>query len=139
VSAAPVKRRGRQGLGQPPFEPTREQRRFVAAMAGTRMTWDEMCQLVLNPRSGKPISKETLGKYFRQELDAGKAKLKAKVAGKWMDAIDKGEQWAVQFALRHICGYRDGEVSVNVGADGETRTSSIQIEFVRPRHRPDDD
>jgi hypothetical protein len=42
--------------------PTDEQRRFVAAMAGVKLTWDEMASLIINPTTNESISKRTLAK-----------------------------------------------------------------------------
>jgi hypothetical protein len=61
--------------GHPPFIPTDDQRRFVCAMAGIRMTWEEIRRLVINPTTGEPITKTTLARAFKRELADGKAKL----------------------------------------------------------------
>ena len=39
-----------------------------------------MVQVVINPQTGEPISKMTLVRYFRQELDAGHTKADTMVA-----------------------------------------------------------
>ena len=37
------------------------------------MPHDKVCQLIISPRTNGPISKETLEKHFRAELDRGMA------------------------------------------------------------------
>lgn len=124
-------------LGHPLFVPTEDQRRFVTAMAGTRMTWDEMCLLIINPTTGRPVSKETLGKYFPDELANGKAKLKSVVTSRWMDAIGRGEQWAVQFALRHVCGYKEDAMGIRASTSEGGNGNALTLEFVLPRKYED--
>jgi hypothetical protein len=72
--------RGPRKPGYPPFVPTDEQRNFVEAMSGIKMTWDEIRQLVVNPQTGLPINKTTLGKAFKRELAVGKAQHKSLIA-----------------------------------------------------------
>lgn len=120
-----------------PFAPTAEQRGFVAAMVGVKMTWDEICLLVVNPRTGRPISKETLQRHFMQELADGKAKLKALVGRRFMEAIEAREAWALQFALRHINGWKDSDLNVAVSGGGDgPMAGRVTVEFVVPGHKP---
>ena len=53
----------------------------MEALVGYGIRYTEICRLVLNPRSGRPIDSKTLMKAFRSELDAGATKANAKVAG----------------------------------------------------------
>jgi hypothetical protein len=66
--------------------PTPSERRFVQAMAGLRMSADEICQVIGAGRNardlsedpedgGKPISKATLYRHFRPELAKGRGLL----------------------------------------------------------------
>ena len=66
--------------GRPPFEPTDEQRKNVEAMTGFGIPQEEIAALIENPQTGKPITKNTLCRHFRQELDTGKAKMISVVA-----------------------------------------------------------
>lgn len=69
----------RRGRGQPPFQPTEDQRKQVELMVGLNLTHREIASLVFNPRTGKGISVNTLELHFRYELDNGAAKVNAKV------------------------------------------------------------
>jgi hypothetical protein len=127
TEAKPTK--GRPG-GMPAFIPTIEQRNFVSAMAGFRMTWDEIAQLVINPRTERSISKETLGKVFANELAVGKAKLKSQIQSRYLERLDAGEWNAIQFGLKNICDYPDASMNIPVmGVDGQA-ISSIEVHFV---------
>src|SRR6516165_11765319 len=71
-------RRTNSGLhgGYPSFIATPDQRRMVLALAGLRMSWDEMRQIVRNPHTDQPIAKATFARVFRRELAEGGARLK---------------------------------------------------------------
>jgi len=78
----PKKALGLRPRGRPPgdgFKPTDEQRAVVTTCAGYRMPEDEIARVVINPKTGQPISKKTLIKHFRAELDNGFATIKMRV------------------------------------------------------------
>jgi hypothetical protein len=64
----------------PAFKPTDEQRRIVEGMSGFGIKHADICQLVINPRTGKPLDPMCLRKHFRSELDTGHVKANAAVA-----------------------------------------------------------
>lgn len=72
----PLKGRGgkRQGAGAPKFKPTEEQRRIVESAAGIGLRQLQICWLIADPTTGRPLSKPTLHKHFADELARGKAK-----------------------------------------------------------------
>jgi hypothetical protein len=63
-----------------PFAPTDDHRRQVEALAAYGVPQDEICRLVVNPASGRPIDIKTLHRHFRDELDTGMTKANARVA-----------------------------------------------------------
>jgi len=65
--------------GYHPFVPTKEQRDNVEALAGYGIAHEEICRLVINPRTGRPIDDKTLRRHFRSELGTGYVKANAKV------------------------------------------------------------
>ena len=108
----PAKRTSAHSGGRPAFVPTPSERRFVQAMSGLRMTAEEICKVIGSGRNsasgaenGKPISKSTLFKHFRNELANGRSMLKARVAGKFYNALDNDEPWAIQMAMRNPVSY----------------------------------
>ena len=71
------KPRGRpEGTG---FHPTDEQRAMVKAAAGYRIAEDEICKVVINPKTKRPISRTTLQQHFRDEIDQGYATLHIRI------------------------------------------------------------
>jgi hypothetical protein len=94
-----------RGRGRPKFEATDEQRRFVAVMAGVRMSHEELRLLIVNPQTGKPVDVRTLEREFAPELAAGKARLQMLTRMKLHEAICAGMPWAIIFALQHIDGW----------------------------------
>ena len=78
----PKKALGLRPRGRPPgdgFKPTAEQRNVVMMCAGYKMPEDEIARVVINPKTGKPISKVTLLAHFRADLDNGFATVKMRV------------------------------------------------------------
>jgi hypothetical protein len=67
-----------RGPGRPGFEPSDEQRANVEAMTGYGIPQDDICRLIINPHSKKPIQGKTLRRRFRAELDTGTVKANAK-------------------------------------------------------------
>jgi hypothetical protein len=64
----------------PAFEPTDRDRAQVESLASYGVDHDDICLLVINPRTGKPIAPKTLRAAFRAELDTGMVKVNARVA-----------------------------------------------------------
>lgn len=92
--------------GMPRFVPTDDQRRFVSAMAGL-MTWNEIASIVINPRTSKPISKETLQRAFADELKVATARRKSIIGHRFIELVEAGDPWAIKFGLRYICGWNN--------------------------------
>jgi len=130
---------------RPPFVPTETERAFVAAMAGVRMTWDEICCVLGSARNGAdrgkkagaPIAKTTLAKHFKHELAAGGALLRAKTMGKFYKALDNGESWAVAMSMRNRFGWDPAKYGTlpSLPDVGEVRPLQ-QIQFIVPGYRP---
>ena len=68
---APVSQKGKPGHkgGNEPFAPTPEQRAIVTSLAVLGIPQHDMCKVVINPKTDRPIDKKTLELHFRQELD----------------------------------------------------------------------
>jgi hypothetical protein len=72
----------RPGAGRPmskKFAPTVEQRGNVEAMTGFGISQEEICRLIKNPETGKPIDKKTLELHFADEINTGQTKANATV------------------------------------------------------------
>src|SRR6516225_341151 len=93
--------------GSPPFHATAETKALVKALAGMRLTRIEICKLVINPHTQRPISIDSLNKYFRPELEAGWAALKGLVGRRYIEALNAGQVWAIQAGLRQLFGWKN--------------------------------
>jgi hypothetical protein len=101
------------------FKPTPEQRALVATLADLKCTWEELRLLVLH--DGKPITKACLHHHFKRELADGGAKVKALIGGRFMQAVDRGEPWALRLGMRNRYGW--------VGAEGNQPLPEIMGSF----------
>lgn len=81
IPATKKKAKAKRGRGQPPFDPTEEQRGKVEMMVGCGLTYKQIAMLTTNPKTGKGISTHTLERHFVEELLVGRAKVHAKVVG----------------------------------------------------------
>lgn len=108
----PERNRGNAGKGRPPFVPTKEQRQLVKMLVGFGIPQEGIVQLVKDDK-GKPISRETLNKYFRPELDAGTHEANAKVAGAlFKAAIEQNNVGAMIFWLKTRARWKETPTQV---------------------------
>ena len=61
------------------FAPTADQRGNVEAMTGFGISQEEICRVVINPETGRPIDKKTLEMHFSDEIETGHIKANATV------------------------------------------------------------
>src|SRR5262249_40069257 len=124
----------KRGRGQPKFIPSTEQKNFVSVMAGMRMSHAEIAGVIINPRTQKPIDDMTLRRAFATELAVARAKIKSLVSTRFYEALIRGEQWAINFGLRHFLGYRNDDVKVSIGGGDHqsAEDEGIVVTFVRP-------
>ena len=66
------------------FKPTAEQRGCVETMIGYGVPEAEICLLIKNPETDKPIDLETLRKHFAAEIATGAAKMKLLTNGRML-------------------------------------------------------
>ncbi len=69
------------------FNPTAEQRGNVEAMIGYGIPETEICLLIKNPATGKPINLATFRKYFAEEIATGVPKVKSLVGNRIVASI----------------------------------------------------
>ena len=124
------------GRRTPPFQPTAAHRKVVEQLIALHVTWDEIRQLIINPHSGEPVSKSTLGKFFKRELAAGGAELKKLAASGYFKALEAGEPWAIRMAMRNRFGWvTEGSTPVPVEILGQPSDEMMTINFVVPSKR----
>ena len=125
-----MKKRGR---GQPPFEPTKAQRAMVMLAAGNGLAWDTIRQVIISPRTGKPISKETLQSAFFDELAKGKAEMDLATLTSLARQIKAGNMTAIIWRMKNQMGWKDVQQQEISGPDGKQLVTGIQVSFVRPK------
>lgn len=81
----------------PPHKPTIENRRMVEAMSAYGIPQDDISAVV-------GIDRNTLAKYYRQELDQASAKANARVAERLYDRAMEGDVKAMMFWLERRGG-----------------------------------
>jgi hypothetical protein len=123
--------------GHPPFEATQAERAFVAAMASMKLSVKEICQVLgagRNGVGGKPIGRHTLYRNFKREMANGGALLRAKISGKFHQAIDNSERWALEMALRNRFAWdaARGGVGGAIAPDGDAPVLRPQVTFHIP-------
>lgn len=111
----------REGSGRKPFEPTAREREQVEAMAGYGVPHDQIACLV---RDG--IHHETLYKYFRKELDQGKAKANAKIGQTLFQQAVNGNTTAAIWWSKSQMGWKETQVVDHSSTDG-TMTPKAEI------------
>jgi len=72
--------------GRPAFQPTDEQRKNVEVMVGLGIPEENICLLVRDRRD-KPISRNSLRKHFKKQLETGATKLNAQVGNFMVSTI----------------------------------------------------
>ena len=105
-------------MARPAFEPTDEQRKQVEAMAGFGIPQVDIAKVI-------GISKPTLEKYFREELDVGSVKATAKVAQSlFKKATSDGSQsvTAAIFWLKTRAGWKETQAVEHSGPNGSPLT-----------------
>lgn len=96
----------RVGAGRVAFKPTLEQQEMVGQLAGFGLRNEEIALLVKN-KQGKPISNDTLNKYFKQALFEGRLQAIVNVANTLYQKALMGDKTCMIFYLRTQAGWND--------------------------------
>lgn len=119
------------GGGRKPFVPTYEDRTKVEALSAFGVQEDEICRLIINPTTSKPIDAKTLRKHFRDELDLGLTKAIAVVAGRLMNSTKGTSATAVraqEFFLKTRGRWRTTD-SIELSGPGGAPIESVTTEI----------
>jgi hypothetical protein len=114
----PVYRVGRK-KGRPPFERTEENAHKISMLLACGWSNERIAGVVLDPRTGKPISVPTLKRYFRSELqvrDHARDMLRAKQLMAAADQAFKGNVGA-QRLLDQLVAKNDATLQSAMPAD----------------------
>lgn len=100
-----VKARNGGKIGNPAFTPTAEQKRMVESHAAVGTPHELICEFIINPATGLPISGDTLTRHFEKELAFGLAKTNARIGGLVAKAALKGCKTRQIFWMKHRGGW----------------------------------
>lgn len=107
--------------GQKPHKPTDETRTLARTLSGLGVPQKDICLLV-------KCNKETLHKYYRDELDEGMAEANAKVAGSLFQQATQGNTVAAIFWLKVRMGWKERDQ----GSEDDPINVVHRIELVAP-------
>ena len=110
-----------KGAGQPPFEPTEQQRQLVEQMTAVGIPQESIARVI-------KIDSKTLRKHFRDELDTAAAKANTKVGGMLFNKAINGDTSAAIWWSKSRMGWK--ETSVNQHTDGEGNPLAFQVTLV---------
>jgi hypothetical protein len=85
--------------GRPPFVPTEHQRKTVETLAAFLVPQPTICDLL----EDGGVSENTLRKYFKDELENGRERVKARLMSALLAAADRGNVRALTFLVDRMC------------------------------------
>lgn len=109
------------GAGQPPFEPTDQERGQVEAMSGFGVPVKSIAAII---RGG--ISDNTLMKHFRKELDQGRAKAQAQVGKSLFQNCISGNVTAQIFYAKTQMGWKEPPQQIEVSNHAERFLADVR-------------
>jgi len=117
-------------IHQEPHEPTDEKRKLVESTSGLGLPHEQIAILV-------GIDDKTLRKYYRTELDTGKAKANGQIAKTLFSKAVAGDTTSLIWWTKSQMRWSETVKQEVTGADGEP-LQGIQVTFVKPENRSDD-
>jgi hypothetical protein len=121
--------------GRKPFQATKEQRNMVQAMTGYGVPQEDICRVIINPTSGKPIDEKTLRRVFRTEIDTGTVIANSKVAESLYNkalGTGQGAVTAAIFWLKTRAGWKEVQVMEHTGKDGAPIATKQEMTNIDP-------
>ena len=115
------------------FEPSERDRTVVEELSAMGYSQEQICLFILHPGTGKPISVDTLVKYFAAELEIGLLKANAIIGGVLFRKAAKGDNWAIGFWLSRRGGPAWKEVKAEPPKAGDEGVSDELVERARAK------
>jgi len=94
-----------------PYKPSEQDRKTVTQASGLGLPEDQIARLVINPRTRKGVSVDTLRKHFREELSDGRANANAAVSGALYEKAIEGNTTAMIWWEKTRMGMKDTQVN----------------------------
>ena len=111
-------------IPQEAHKPTPEMQKLVESTSGLGLPHEQIAMLV-------GIDDKTLRKYYRQELDLGKAKANSQIAKTLYQKATAGDTTSLIWWTKAQMRWSETVKNEVTGADGEP-LQSIQVTFVKP-------
>jgi hypothetical protein len=107
----------RAGAGKPQYEPTAADRATVKNLIVCGYTQEQIAKCLATAG----ISKNTLRKHFRRELDSSKAEVDAFATSALINGIKNGNTTLLIFFLKSRCGWQETTAQRFVDQSGRDR------------------
>jgi hypothetical protein len=120
----------RMGAGRIGFCPTDENKHLVKFLAGLGLRAEDIAQLV-NNKQGKPISCDTLARYFSAELAKGRLESNIAVAKTLYEKAMKGDNTCMIFWLRTRAGWKDEPQRIEHSGPNGLPISTAQVNIAQ--------
>jgi hypothetical protein len=88
--------------GRPAFQASQEQKNMVKAMVGFGIPVEDICKVIENPATGKPIDKKTAYRHFREEIESGHVLATFKVAKNLFNIATGSTPQAITAAIFYL-------------------------------------
>jgi len=117
--------------GRKPFVPTADHRNTVKVMKGLGIPEEQICLTVINPTTGRPLSRRSLEVHFKRELATGATEMTALVGNWLVNSIlgrkppsgepvknDQARMTGAIFYLKTRGGWKETQINELMGKDG---------------------
>ena len=111
-------------------EPTPETRKLVESSSGLGLPHESIAVLV-------GIDDKTLRKYYREELDIGKAKAHGQIAKTLYQKAVAGDTTSLIWWTKSQMRWSETVKQELTGENGQPLLSGIQVSFVKPKEDQD--
>lgn len=113
-------------MGRPPYEPTEEGRKLARTLSAVGIPFEDIAAKL-------EISSDTLVKYYKADLDAGRIDANAAIGQTLFQQAKNGNTAAAIFWLKTRARWKETHTLEHSGPDGAPiEVSGIQIKLVRP-------
>jgi DNA-binding XRE family transcriptional regulator len=114
-------------MSQAPHEPTDEARKMAKTLSGLGVPQDDIATLI-------GVSKPTLHKHYREELDKGMAEANAKVAGSLFNQAVGGNTSAAIFWMKARANWSEKIITETSGPNGGPQRHVFEWTLVEPKN-----
>jgi hypothetical protein len=104
------------------FRPSDQDKRVVQLLAGFAIPRDRICWAVVNPHTRRPITTDTLAKYFETELSRGRAEVDQLLADGLSKRLREANMTALVWCSKNLWNWAD-----HVVQDGKGTSVDLSI------------